>query len=230
SQSQSHSHSHSQVRQSQGETEHLDVDAQVRAILNFILCHSASKVPIKLKDLLALTAGKNEVAKRMPLVTKLLEERYGIRLVQLEAPKRYICMAEAPMTTAHELTAAQRPQYTLLYIILTYIFLRGNRVEEEKLFGMLDSLKVNVHEEHSYFGEHIIKMIEETFVKQQYLKRERSQLSPYDDPKFFYTWGLRAKSECSYQQVVQFASKLFNQDASLFQQQLSMAEGEHNLD
>lgn len=222
--------SQSQVRQTQ-ETECEAIDVQVRAILNFILCHSANKVPIKLNDLMALADGKTEVAKRMPLVTKLLDERYGIKLMQLEGtPKRYICLAETPMASAYELTAVQRPQYTMLYIILTYIFLRGNRIEEEKLFGMLDTLGMNVHEEHGYFGDNIQKKIEDTFVKQLYLKRERSQLSPFDDPKIFYSWGQRAKTEISFRQVVQFASKLFNQDPSAFHQQLMMAEGVEDPD
>lgn len=218
--------SQSQVRQSQADTDCTVIDVQVRAILNFILCHSANKVPIKINDLMALADGKSEVAKRMSLVTKLLDERYGIKLILLEGtPKRYICLAETPMASAYELTASQRPQYTLLYIILTYIFLRGNRIEDDKLFGMLDTLGVNVHEEHGYFGDNILKMIEDTFVKQLYLKRERSQLSPFDDAKIFYSWGQRAKTEFTYRQIVQFASKLFNQDASAFQQQLMMAEG-----
>ncbi|XP_034488678.1 non-structural maintenance of chromosomes element 3 homolog [Drosophila innubila] len=225
------SHSQSRVAQSQSEPQHDTIDHQVRAVLNFILCHSSNKVPVKMSDLMTLASGKNELAKRLPFVTQLLEERYGIKLVLLEgAPKRYICLAESPMMSIYELKASQRPQYTMLYIILTYIFLRGNRIEEDKLYGMLDALNVNVHEEHGYFGDNISKLIEDTFVKQQYLKRERSQLSPYDDPKNYYSWGSRAKSEFTYQQIVQFASKLFDQDASFFQQQLMMAEGVDNPD
>ncbi|TDG52472.1 hypothetical protein AWZ03_001302 [Drosophila navojoa] len=214
---------------SQAEIQHVEIDQQVRAILNFILCHSANKVPIKHNDLVPLTDGKAEVNKRLPLVTQLLEKRYGIKLVQLEGnPKRYICIAEAPPTSTFELTAAQRPQFTLLYIILTYVFLRGCHLEESKLFTMLDTLGVNVHEEHEYFGSDISKLVEETFVKQEYLKRERSQLNPFDDPKITYSWGQRAKREFTYQQIVQFASKLFNQDVSFFQKQLMMAEAMDN--
>ncbi|EDV92885.1 MAGE-like protein 2 [Drosophila grimshawi] len=217
------------VSQSQVESWPVEIDNQVRAMLNFILCHSANKVPIKLNDLMPLAENKNELNKRIPIVSKLLEERYGIKLIQLEGtPKRYICVSEMPATSIFEITAAQRPQFTLLYIILTYIFLRGNRIEENKLYDMLDMLEVNVHEEHGYFGANISKLIEDTFVKQQYLKRERSQLSSYDDLKISYTWGPRAKSEFTYEQIVQFASKLFDQDVAFFQKQLMMAEGIDN--
>ncbi|XP_023177072.2 non-structural maintenance of chromosomes element 3 homolog [Drosophila hydei] len=223
------SHSQQSTNATQAESQHIEIDQQVRAILNYILCHSANKVPIKHNDLIHLADGKTEVSKRFPLVTQLLEERYGIKVVQLEGnPKRYICIAESPPTSTFELTAAQRPQFTLLYIILTYAFLRGCRIEESKLFAMLDMLGVNVHEEHEYFGSEISKLIEETFVKQEYLKRERSQLSPYDDPKITYGWGQRAKCEFTYQQIIQFASKIFNQDVSFFQKQLMMAEAMDN--
>ncbi|EDW68178.1 non-structural maintenance of chromosomes element 3 homolog [Drosophila virilis] len=222
-------HSQSRTMPTQAEAPQIEIDHQVRAILNYILCHSANKVPIKYNDLMPLADNKNELSKRFVLVTQLLETRYGIRLVQLEGtPKRYVCIAEAPVASTYELTAAQRPQFTLLYIILTYIFLRGNHIEEDKLYGMLDMMGANVREEHGYFGENISKLIEDTFVKQQYLKRERSQLSPYDDPKITYSWGLRAKCEFTYQQVVQFASKLFDQDEAFFQQQLMLAEGMDN--
>lgn len=224
-------HSQSRVTQSQPETEEVELDHQVRAIINFILRHSANKVPIKNTDLLPLANGKQELARRFPLVTALLAERYGLNLVQLEgAPKRYICVAESPAMSIYELTPAQRPQHTMLYIILTYIFLRSNRIEKDKLYTMLDLMGVNVEEDHGYFVGDISTLIDSTFVKQQYLKEERSQLSPYDDFKTYYSWGARAKAEIPYQQITEFAAKLFDQDVSFFQQQLMMAEEMANPD
>ncbi|KAH8381356.1 hypothetical protein KR093_003038, partial [Drosophila rubida] len=221
----------SQTNQTQFQVDEtpVQIDNHVRTLLNFILSHSANKVPIKYTDLTAAIDNRNEMLKRLPLVTQLLEETYGIKLVQLEgAPKRCICIAETPVVSTHELTPSQRQHQTLLYIVLTYIFLRGNRIEDEKLYGMLAMLDIDVHEEHGYFGDDVSQIINETFVNQQYLKRERSQLSPYDDPKNYFSWGARAKCEITYQEIVKFASKLFNQDVSFFQQQLIMAEGTEN--
>ncbi|KAH8248463.1 hypothetical protein KR032_010825 [Drosophila birchii] len=202
-----------------------EVDDKVRAILNYILDHSAEQIPIKEKDLAAAAGDKNELKKRLQLVTDLLANRFGIIFKQLDSTsKSYICTSEAPMASIHELTAAQRPQITLLYIILMYIFLRGNRIEDSKLYAMLELLNIPVDEEHGYFGANLRKLIEETFVKQQYLKRERSQLSAYDDPKIFFLWGLRAKAEITYEQIVQFASKLLNQNPRNFDHQLAMAQ------
>ncbi|ALC46668.1 MAGE [Drosophila busckii] len=205
------------------------IDSRVSIMVNFILCHSANKVPIKYSDLSSIVDGKHEVNKRLPFVTELLEQRYGMKLVQLEgAGKRYITVAEAPVCSIHELTTNQRPQFTLISIVLTYIFLRSNRLEEEKLYNMLDEMGVNVQEEHGYFGDNIRKLIEDTFVKQQYLKRERSQLSSNDDPKNYYSWGQRAKLEFTYENIVQFACKLLDKDEEFFEQHLMTAYAADN--
>ncbi|XP_017083490.1 melanoma-associated antigen B2 isoform X2 [Drosophila eugracilis] len=184
-----------------------ELDDKVRAIINYILDHIAQKIPIKDKDLVPAAGDRNELKKRLPLVTKLLAKRF-----------------EEPLASIHELTPEQRPQFTLLYIILMYIFLRGNRIEDSKLWGMLEMLNIQADEEHGYFGPNLHKLIEETFVKQQYLKRERSQLSAYDDPKTFFLWGVRAKAEFTYEQIVQFASKLLNQHPKMFDHYLAMAQ------
>ncbi|EDV41802.1 uncharacterized protein Dana_GF17319 [Drosophila ananassae] len=202
-----------------------EIDDKVRGILNYILDHSAEKIPIKEKDILATVGDKRDLVRRLPLVGNLLARKFGIILKPIDASgKTFICTAETPMASIHELTPAQRPQYTLLYLILMYIFLRGNRIEDTKLYGMLEMLNIVVDEEHGYFGPNIRKLIEETFVKQQYLKRERSQLSAYDDAKVYFLWGLRSKAEFSYEQVVQFASRLFNQNPINFDSHLKMAK------
>ncbi|XP_016953752.1 melanoma-associated antigen B16 [Drosophila biarmipes] len=201
-----------------------EVDDKVRGILNYILDHTAQKIPIKDKDLMPAAGDRNELKKRLPLVTELLAKRFGILLTPLDSgSKTFVCIAEEPVASIYELTPAQRPQFSLLYIVLMYIFLRGNRIEDSKLYGMLEMLNIQ-DEEHGYFGSNPRKQIDETFVKQQYLKRERSQLSAYDDPKTFFLWGPRAKAEFTYEQIVQFASKLLNQHPKIFDHHLAMAQ------
>ncbi|XP_017104256.2 melanoma-associated antigen D4 [Drosophila bipectinata] len=211
----------SQTSASQHVTE---VDDKVRGILNYILDHSAEKIPIKEKDLLATVGDRKEVVRRLPLVINLLSTRFGILFKPIDATsKTFICTAETPMASIYELTPTQRPQYTLLYLTLMYIFMRGNRIEDTKLYGMLEMLNICVDKEHGYFGPNIRKLIEETFIRQQYLKRERSVLSAYDDSKIYFLWGLRAKAEITYEQMVQFASKLFNMNPIQFDAHLKMA-------
>ncbi|BFF89598.1 melanoma-associated antigen D4 [Drosophila madeirensis] len=202
------------------------VDDKVRSILKYILDHSAAKIPMKEKDLVPLVGTKSDLQSRLPLVAKLLAKRYGIRLHQLkDATKMYICMAEAPMASIHEMTPDQRPQLTLLYIILMYIFLRQMRIEDTKLYAMLELLGIRVDEEHAYFGSHLRKLIEDTFVKQQYVKRERSQPEgAFEETKTYMLWGLRAKEEFAYEQIVEFSAKILNKPPSDFSELLEVAK------
>ncbi|XP_022218305.1 melanoma-associated antigen D2 [Drosophila obscura] len=202
------------------------IDDKVRLIMKYILDHSAAKIPMKEKDLVPLVGTRSELQCRLPLVAKLLAKRYGIRLHQLQdATKMYICMAEAPMASIHEMTPEQRPQLTLLYIVLMYIFLRQMRVEDTKLYAMLALLGIRVDEEHAYFGSNLRKLIEDTFVKQHYVKRERSQPdSAFEEAKTYILWGLRAKQEFTYEQVVGFASKILKQHPTDFSELLEIAK------
>ncbi|EDW38123.1 GL12195 [Drosophila persimilis] len=207
-----------------------EIDDKVRTILKYILDHSAAKIPMKEKDLVPLAGTKPELHSRLPLVAKLLAERYGIRLHQLnDATKMYICMAEAPMASIHELTPEQRPQLTLLFLVLMYIFLRQMRVEDTKLYAMLAMLGIRVDEDHAYFGSNLRKQIEDTFVKQRYVKRERSQPdSAYEEVKTYFIWGLRAKAEFTYEQIVEFSSKILKQHPTNFSELLEIAKSYDN--
>ncbi|XP_030374600.1 MAGE-like protein 2 [Scaptodrosophila lebanonensis] len=200
-------------------------DEKLPAILNYILRHIASKVPIKMSQLQQLSGGNNnEQNQRVAAVMELLKEHYGIELKQLPGPgKRLICIADSPIASAYELTKQQRPVYTLLYIILTFIFMRQNVVEDEQLFRFLNLMNIDVNETHSYFGENLKKLIEETFVKQMYLKRERQPITSFSEPKIQLSWGPRAEAEISFDDIIAFSAKLFREDPSFFDQQLNMA-------
>ncbi|EDW85202.1 uncharacterized protein Dwil_GK12737 [Drosophila willistoni] len=206
------------------------VGEEVKSIVKFILDHSAEKVAIKEKDMHVVAGGKDMLRQHLPLVVEELKRRFGIafRLLDTSTPqnKVYICVATSPMVSIYELTESQRPQFTLLLIILLYIFLRDNRIEDQKLYEMLALLNIRLDEEHGYFGNDLKKLIEETFVRQHYLKRERSELSAYDDPKVYFQWGLRAKAEFSYPQMIQFASKLFQQDPKYIEQRLKATQSQ----
>lgn len=67
----------------------------------------------------------------------------------------------------------KQPETTLLYLLLTYIFMKGNDVPELSVVKFLDSLQINLEDEnHPYFGN-VKKHITETFVKQLYLTRNK---------------------------------------------------------
>lgn len=74
--------------------------------------------------------------------------------------------------TKEQLTESQRSDSTLLFIVLSYVYMKGDNVAETVLFEFLQSLGIN-DTEHEYFGTDVLKLISERFVKQMYLKREK---------------------------------------------------------
>lgn len=71
-------------------------------------------------------------------------------------------------------TTNQREEMRLVFLILSYIFMKGGKVIEPVLFGFLKKLDID-EEPHEYFG-HFKKLITETFVKQLYLKKEKVEM------------------------------------------------------
>lgn len=76
--------------------------------------------------------------------------------------------------SAEDCTGAQREDLRLLLIVLSYIFMKGGKVIEQTLFGILQRLHID-GDYHAHFG-YFRKKITETFVKQQYLKREKIEM------------------------------------------------------
>lgn len=73
-----------------------------------------------------------------------------------------------------EWTVRQREDHRLLFIVLSYIFMKGGKVIEPVLFGFLKKLHIE-EEPHDYFG-YFKKTITETFVKQLYLKKDKIEM------------------------------------------------------
>lgn len=67
-----------------------------------------------------------------------------------------------------------REDLRLLFIVLSYIFMKGGKVIEQALFGFLQKLHI-ADEPDEHFGMYK-KKITETFIKQQYLKREKIEM------------------------------------------------------
>lgn len=90
---------------------------------------------------------------------------------------------------------------TLLFIVLSYIFIKGASVSEGKwddrtsttptqysvlflegvLLNFLESLNIDADREHNYFGD--VKKKLETFRKQLYLKREKTESESTNEEK-----------------------------------------------
>lgn len=80
-------------------------------------------------------------------------------------------------------TVAQRCELRLLYLILAYIFMKGGAVQEKSLWSFLERLHISP-ERHDFFGD-VKKTINETFLKQMYLKREKIVMETGDNDDMY---------------------------------------------
>lgn len=88
--------------------------------------------------------------------------------------KFYLVTSEVSPGSEAELTTSQRQEIRLLFLVLSYIFMKGGRIIEPVLFTFLAKLHIE-EEPHEYFGE-FKKLITDTFVKQMYLKKEKVEM------------------------------------------------------
>lgn len=106
----------------------------------------------------------------------MLLQVYGLRVseVKEKTNKFYLTTSEFACGSASEFHSSQKPDLRLLLIVLSYIFMKGGRVLEPALFAFLRKLRIE-EEPHEYFG-YFKKNINEKFVKQLYLKKEKVEM------------------------------------------------------
>lgn len=88
--------------------------------------------------------------------------------------KIILCTSAVTAASEFEYTALQRVDMRLLFIVLSYIQMKGETVAEATLFGFLKRLGLQ-DEPHEHFGL-FKKKITDTFIRQMYLKREVTQI------------------------------------------------------
>ncbi|MXQ99263.1 hypothetical protein E5288_WYG003496 [Bos mutus] len=101
------------------------------------------------------------------------------------------------------------PKLDLLMVILSVIFMNGNKANEAVIWEVLCKLGLCPGIRHSLLGE-VRKLITDEFVKQKYLEYKRVPNSRPPEYEFF--WGLRSYHETSKMKVLKFACKVQKKD------------------
>ncbi|XP_055844125.1 melanoma-associated antigen D2 [Episyrphus balteatus] len=189
-------------------------------VIHYILNNSSSKYPLKNSEIIsrALNGKSSLLSQVIGDVRDALENTYGILLKTVpdtKSGKLYICVSKFAAVTSNEFDELQRSQITLLFIVLSYIFMRGVPVSEEFLEEFLKGLHIYFDKSHPFFGSNIKKLITETFVKQLYLKKTKSEKDAVEN-ELFYSWGYRSEVEFPKKDVLDAVSKLLSKPAKHF--------------
>uniref|UniRef100_A0A1I8MPZ8 Uncharacterized protein n=1 Tax=Musca domestica TaxID=7370 RepID=A0A1I8MPZ8_MUSDO len=187
-------------------------------IITYILNGISNKLPLKEKDMSATLNIKGRMFNVAFQQAKLaLQETYGIVVTDVpdtRSGKAFICYNEDAAKCHLLYDEDQLRQLTLLFIVLSYLFMRGsdapdkNSTTEEDLIHFLSGLRITFDSCHEYFGANVKKLLTETFVKQLYLKRDKVISDIDAETKFYYSWGYRAHVEFDKKLVFESTAKL----------------------
>uniref|UniRef100_A0A2K5WMS3 MAGE family member D2 n=1 Tax=Macaca fascicularis TaxID=9541 RepID=A0A2K5WMS3_MACFA len=192
-----------------------DVALQGRAndLVKYLLAKDQTKIPIKRSDMLKdiikeYTDVYPEIIERAGYS---LEKVFGIQLKEIDKNDHlYILLSTLEPTDAGILgTTKDSPKLGLLMVLLSIIFMNGNRSSEAVIWEVLRKLGLRPGIHHSLFGD-VKKLITDEFVKQKYLDYARVPNS--NPPEYEFFWGLRSYYETSKMKVLKFACKVQKKD------------------
>lgn len=112
------------------------------------------------------------------------------------------------------------PRSGLLMVLLSTIFMHGNRATEEEMWECLNALGMYKGRKHFIYGEPQ-ELLTKDLVREGYL--EYRQVPSSDPPRCEFLWGPRAHAETSKMKVLEFVAKLNDTVASTYKSQYEEA-------
>lgn len=169
----------------------------------------------------------------------------------VKSVKQYLAYSNFPATSIAEFNEEQGHETALLFLILSYIFMKGSEITERKclylvfkfvskplsatyfqfadaLFDFLDTIQICDNEVHPYFGD-VAKYIKEVFPKQHYLRRTKMEIEGVNEERIVIKWGQRANLEFDKKKILQTVGKIMNKSPQNFINQYSQAFGDEAM-
>lgn len=203
-----------------------ELDEMVISMVKVVLNLSVTKHPIKKQALVkhALAGNGRAFAKVIERATNELAHVYGYKLVETERNKKYIVVSTITSGSVLDLTEKYRRTYTLLYLILGYIFMKSGDIPEQGLWDYLAKLHITNDRKHAYFGD-VRKLVTQTFIKQAYLVRTKKVVEGMNEDRIFIGWGVRAEHELSKKDILESMCKLLGRPSICYMAQHTAAYG-----
>lgn len=152
---------------------------------------------------------------------------YGYKLIETDRNKTFILVSTVACGSILDISEDYRRKYTLLYLILGYIFMKNGEVPEQGLWDFLAKLNITDEGEHHFFGN-VRKLITETFLKQAYLIRKKQIVEGMNDDRYFFIWGARAEHELCKKDILESICKLMGKPSICYITQHTAAYGDND--
>ncbi|MEJ1288850.1 hypothetical protein NN561_019886 [Cricetulus griseus] len=136
---------------------------------------------------------------------------FGIDMKEVQpAGHTYILVTSLELTYDGMMTDVQGiPKTGLLIMVLSIIFMEGNCISEDMVWGVLNNIGLYAGNEHFIYGEPR-KLITDDFVQEGYL--EYRQVSGSHPPSYEFLWGPRAYAETTKMKILTFLTNINGSD------------------
>nr|AAK12836.1 magphinin-alpha [Mus musculus] len=181
-------------------------------LVKYLLVKDQTKIPIKRSDMLkdVIQEYEDYFPEIIERASYALEKMFRVNLKEIDKQNNlYILISTQESSAGIMGTTKDTPKLGLLMVILSVIFMNGNKASEAVIWEVLRKLGLHPGVKHSLFGE-VKKLITDEFVKQKYLEYKRVPNSRPPEYEFF--WGLRSYHETSKMKVLKFACKVQKKD------------------
>ncbi|XP_055123967.1 melanoma-associated antigen C2 [Symphalangus syndactylus] len=189
------------------------LDEKVAELVEFLLLRYEAEEPVTEAEMLMIVIKyKDYFPVILQRAREFMELLFGLALIEV-GPDHFCVFANTVGLTDEGSDDEGMPENSLLIIILSVIFIKGNCASEEAIWEVLNAVGVYAGREHFVYGEPR-ELLTKVWVQEHYLEyREVPHSSP---PRYEFLWGPRAHSESIKRKVLEFLAKLNNTVPSSF--------------
>ena len=215
-----------------------DIPTLTTNMVKYLLNHSFMKYQIKRPDInKSLNIHPKVFPEVFQQVKRILGDVYGLAITDVSDAKNNSAFILHSIVSngisALQFPSEQRSEILLLFLILSYIFMKGGEVMESKfalnfssiddslnflldhLTQFLEQLNIDTQETHKSFGD-VGKLIKDKFPRQMYLKRTKVIIEGVNEAQIHLSWGARADVEFDMKDVLNAVAEIMNRSPVTF--------------
>ncbi|XP_052027622.1 melanoma-associated antigen 10-like [Apodemus sylvaticus] len=194
-----------------------EIDVKVDELVKYLLFKYLMKEPISKAEILSniIRNYQDHFAVIFREASECMQLVFGLELKEIDpAGHTYILTIALDLTYDGMMADVQGiPKTGLLIMVLSIIFMEGNCISEDMVWGVLNNIGLYAGNEHFIYGEPR-KLITDDFVQEGYL--EYRLVPGSHPPSYEFLWGPRAYAETTKMKILTFLTSINGSDPRSF--------------
>ncbi|KAM6143318.1 melanoma-associated antigen 10-like [Erethizon dorsatum] len=197
-------------------------DEKVTNLLNFLLMKYQMKELVTEAEIMNIIQNYSHFSVIFSEVSECMQLVFGVDMKVVEPlDHTYVLVTILGISYDGLLSEVQgMPKTGLLVLILSIIFLQGDRAPEEEIWRTLNVMGIWAGVQHFIYGDPR-KLILEDFVQEQYLVYQ--QVPNSNPARYEFLWGPRAHAETSKLKILEFLAGISGTEPTFFGQRYEEA-------